>query len=554
MYKEYFGFSASPFSIAPDPRYLYLSPHHQEAVAHLLYGAQSGGFVMLSGEVGTGKTTLCRYVLSRLPKDTDIALVLNPMLSTNELLATICDELGIAYAVRSSTDKQLIDKINRYLLAAHAQRRNTLLVIDEAQNLSFEVLEQLRLLTNLETDDKKLLRIILVGQPELLDKLAHNRLRQLAQRITARYHLQALSHRELGAYIRYRLDACGVKAQIFTSLAIRALHYRTGGIPRLVNIVCDRALLGAYSADRRTVGARHIMRATREVVPRRRWLRPKIPVWVRASVPAIALGSVLVAVLYWFDGSVHFGFSMGGATPTTANSVPDIVPAQPSDIRGTEQRTVATDSASPKHPLPVAIAPGTGPQNSTDNAVVILFNRWNLNYTETGDGEACLYALRKRLQCLKGRTTVDTLLNYDRPALLHEVHGDDGRYHDVVLVGAQDGMLRVTVGATVQRVPAETFNNYWNGRFTILWKPPDAYTLPLREGDSGPLVTWLANRRAQLEGGAVIASWTLDGDLLNWLKEFQRENHLPVTGVINPETVILIANISNADVPRLNRT
>lgn len=551
VYKKHFGFKENPFSIAPNPRYLYLSTNHQDALAHLLYGAQGGGFVLLSGEVGTGKTTLCRYLLGRMPKDTHVALVLNPMLSTNELLATICDELKIPYP-KSCADKVLIDAINRYLLKAYADGKNVLLIVDEAQNLSFSVLEQLRLLTNLETDDKKLLQIILVGQPELLEKISHKRLRQLAQRITARYHLSTLSRIEMNRYIQHRVSACGVKTPLFTATALRILYWRTKGIPRLINIVCDRALLGAYSANEYLVGARHVLNSAREVISTPKQYDLAMPAWLKTYFPAAALITLLIGGMYWSGGSLRLDFNLGGVSPAETKSVvARNQNARSNTDTNNQSEALSANDDTPKRPLPVAIASGSGPDNSTDNAIVILFNRWNLNYLPTQDGDFCLYAVRQRLQCLKGRASLDTLLNYNRPSMLHGVQGDDGRYHDVVLVGIEDNMLQITVGTTVQAVPQDTFTNYWNGRFTLLWKPPDAYSLPLRQGDSGPLVSWLANRRAQLAGGAVLASWTLDGELLAWLIDFQKQNNLPANGVINPETVIMIANLSNTNVPRL---
>lgn len=549
MYTEYFGLSAKPFSIAPNPRYLYLSPQHQDALAHLLYGVdgESGGFVLLSGEVGTGKTTLCRHLLGHLPEDTDVALLLNPMLSSNELLATICDELNISYP-KSSADKYLIDAINHYLLDAHSRGRDTLLIIDEAQNLSFGIMEQVRMLTNLETDDKKLLRIILVGQPELLDKLADRRMRQLAQRITARYHLRALPRHAVEEYVQFRLDACGVKTALFTPVALRVLWWKTRGIPRLINIICDRALLGAYAANERQVGARHIWQAAREISGPRRLRLPRFSLRTQLVSYTLVLMLALISILGWSGGRLNIDLEFGADRLATTQRESGHV-ATPN--AGDSAVTDTEDDLNPDFPLPVAVASGATPATYTDNALAVLFSRWDLNYIPSRDGDYCLYAIRSKLQCFKGRTTVENLLNYNRPTLLHEVLGNDKTYYDVVLVGVEDDMLVLAVGADVQRVPKDVFHNYWNGRFTLLWRPPEAYSLPLREGDSGPLVTWLAHRRAQLEGGSVVAHWTLDGELLDWLKEFQRKTRIPVNGVINPETVILVANLTQASVPRL---
>ncbi|MGR8941962.1 MAG: ExeA family protein, partial [Gammaproteobacteria bacterium] len=267
MYKQYFHFSELPFSIAPDPHFMYMSRRHQEGLAHLLYGITvGGGFVALTGEVGTGKTTLCHCLLKELPDNIDIALILNPKLNAIELLANICDELGVAYDKTQSSLKLLVDALNHYLLAAHAAGRRTVLLIDEAQNLSMEVLEQVRLLTNLETSKTKLLQIILVGQPELKQMLRRQDLRQLNQRITARYHLLPLTFNETRAYIRHRLRVCGGDPELFKERAIRKVYRLSTGIPRLINILCDRALLGAYADNAQTITPGMIKHAAKETL------------------------------------------------------------------------------------------------------------------------------------------------------------------------------------------------------------------------------------------------------------------------------------------------
>ena len=280
MYRKYFGLGEAPFSIAPDPRYLYMSERHQEALAHLLYGISGdGGFVLLTGEVGAGKTTICRCLLEQIPPNCDIAYIFNPKLTVEELLSTICTEFGVAYPAGRTTVKTFVDNINAYLLDAHARGRQAVLIIDEAQSLSVDVLEQMRLLTNLETNQRKLLQIILVGQPELAEMLARPELRQLAQRIVARYHLGALAKSEVAAYVRHRLEIAGAQQPLFPASLTGRLFSLSQGVPRLINVLCDRALLGAYLQGRERVDRTTLTQAAREVffqpVSRRRRQIPR---------------------------------------------------------------------------------------------------------------------------------------------------------------------------------------------------------------------------------------------------------------------------------------
>ncbi|MBV2120975.1 MAG: AAA family ATPase [Candidatus Thiodiazotropha sp. (ex Ctena orbiculata)] len=266
MFQDYFGIAEDPFAITPDPKYLFLSERHRNGFAHLLYGVtQGGGFVQLTGEVGTGKTLLCRKLLAQLPRAVDVAFVFNPRLSPLELVATICDELRVLYPLGCSSIKEIVDFLNAYLLESHAQGRRTVVIIDEAQNLSFESLEQIRLLTNLETSSEKLLQIILVGQPELRSLLNRPELRQLAQRVTARYHLTPLSRSETRAYILHRLKVAGLERPLFTDGAIRRVYKLSGGIPRLINILCSRGMLAAYGKRKGQVSRSMLSQVAREL-------------------------------------------------------------------------------------------------------------------------------------------------------------------------------------------------------------------------------------------------------------------------------------------------
>jgi general secretion pathway protein A len=270
MYAQFFGLSREPFSIAPDPRYLYMSERHREALAHLLYGVKGGGggFVLLTGEIGAGKTTVCRCLLEQIPRRCNIAYIFNPKQTVEELLLSVCGEFHIPIARLKGPHslKDLVDALNEYLLRTHAVGQNNVLIIDEAQNLSADVLEQLRLLTNLETNERKLLQIILIGQPELRDMLERPELEQLAQRVVARYHLKALGSDETAGYIRHRLEVAGLSSALpFTDAAVQKIHEISRGVPRRINLLCDRALLGAYARGRPAADERIVEKAASEV-------------------------------------------------------------------------------------------------------------------------------------------------------------------------------------------------------------------------------------------------------------------------------------------------
>lgn len=297
LYQDWFGLERDPFSIAPDPRSLFMSTQHREALAHLMWGLQgAGGFILLTGEIGTGKTTLSRCLLEQMGSHSRLAYVLNPRQSSQEMLLTLCREFGVQAPGREGT-AHLVDALNEFLLAQHAIGANCLAVIDEAQELTLEVLEQLRLLTNLETHERKLLQIILIGQPELRTLLAHPRMEPLLQRVVARCHLGPLSREELVAYVSHRMTAAGLRRPLpFDAAALRRIHARSAGVPRRINLLCDRALLGAYASSSASVDARIVDRADRELrgtsAAQRLW--PSTVVWAWVALLAI------VGLAAWF--------------------------------------------------------------------------------------------------------------------------------------------------------------------------------------------------------------------------------------------------------------
>ncbi len=301
MYAHYFGLTEKPFAIAPNPRFLYMSEQHREALAHLLYGINSDGcIILLTGDVGTGKTTLCRLLMEQLPDTTDVAIVLNPKLSITDLLKTLCTELKIHIDHPSPTVKTYVDRLDDFLLKTHARGRNTALIIDEAQNLESEVLEQLRLLTNLETNTKKLLQIVLVGQSELRDVLNDSGLAQINQRVTTRYHLRPLVANDVSSYIHHRLSVAGGvgRETLFTGQAIRYIAKFSKGIPRLINLLCDHALLGAYADNKDHVDIAIVKKAAGEI--------KAIDSGKSSSIGKIIILTVVLALIVVLPAAVYY--------------------------------------------------------------------------------------------------------------------------------------------------------------------------------------------------------------------------------------------------------
>ncbi|MBI5847313.1 MAG: AAA family ATPase [Nitrospirae bacterium] len=319
MYREAFDLREKPFSLAADPRYLYMSQQHWEAMAHLMYGVEDDwGFVLITGEIGTGKTTLCRLLLDQMPADVEVAFLMNPKLTVPELLVSVCDEFRIEHPPAEAGTRELFDRISVHLLDLHARAKKALLIIDEAQYLSPEVIDQLRLLTNLETAEGKLLRIILLGQPELREKLAQPELEQMSQRITARYHLGPLSEQDVAAYVSHRMSLAGARRQFFTRLAMKALFRMSRGVPRLINVICDRALLGSCMKKETVVSRTTLIQAGREVLGEERFRnRSRRPAGLRWAAAGVAVGLAGAVLIF-----LSFNLSLTKAAPVTPLYVP----------------------------------------------------------------------------------------------------------------------------------------------------------------------------------------------------------------------------------------
>ncbi|MEP7313304.1 MAG: AAA family ATPase [Pseudomonadota bacterium] len=546
MYLSFYGLTEKPFAITPDPRYLYLSGRHAEALAHLVYGIdEAGGFVQLTGEVGTGKTTIIRSLLARAPKNAEIALILNPRMNAEEFMLTICEELGIGvpdYAEGSTKD--LIDILNRYLLRTHAEGRRVVLVVDEAQNLSPDLLEQVRLLTNLETETQKLLQIILIGQPELRELLARNDLRQLAQRITGRYHLDPLSPSEAQAYIKHRLRIAGATMDIFSPPALRELYRVSGGVPRLLNIIGDRALLGGYTEDRHRIAAATVRRAAREVFDRR-----VLPVWLPWTVGAacvllLAAGSTLAwRTLRERDAAAQAAATAAAAAEAAAAARAAAVPAAP-------PAPVAPPLAAPRS-VAELLRDYAG-QTDIDSAYTRLFARWDARYV-AGTEDACTQAIRQGLECLVQRGTLTQLQVFNRPAVL-ELDDAAGAHHQVVLVRLSDSTADLMLGEGDQPVTTTDLLAHWQGGYVLLWKPPDLDTRPLAVGMRGGTVRLLRERLQRWQGRApdTTADPYFDQELQTLVSQFQSQHGLLVDGIAGVQTqVALDAALAETGMPVL---
>ncbi|HEY6856333.1 MAG TPA: AAA family ATPase, partial [Mycobacterium sp.] len=403
MYLRFFGLNEKPFAITPDPRYLYLSERHAEALAHLLYGInEAGGFIQLTGEVGTGKTTVVRTLLSRVPHHADVAVILNPRVTPVEFLLTICEELGlgIADADRDSV-KQMVDALNRRLLSSHAEGRRIIVIVDEAQNLSADVLEQVRLLTNLETPTHKLLQIILIGQPELRELLDRTELRQLAQRITGRYHLEPLSREETLGYVRHRLRVAGAVEDIFTPSALAEVHRLSGGIPRVINVTCDRALLGAYTQETRKVSSGLVRLAAGEVYGRR-----FVPVWLGWLAGALGLvGAAGTAYVGWQLWQRQI-FPARASRDNAAHAMAAAATAPPSASSPAATQRPRAAPAGGASAVPVATSINAllaaNSANTTDAAAFRrLLSLWGTAMAD--DKDPCGQAAKAGLSCLEQR-------------------------------------------------------------------------------------------------------------------------------------------------------
>ncbi len=539
MYREYFGLKEKPFSIAPNPHYFYMSAGHREAMAHLLYGIKGeGGFVLLTGEVGTGKTTVCRVMLRLVPEDLDVAFLLNPPLTVEELLATLCDEFRISYPSGTASVKELVTRIQAYLLDVHARGRRAVLVVEEAQNLSTEVLEQIRLLTNLETNEQKLLQIIMIGQPELREKLWKPELRQLSQRITARYHLGPLSKREIPEYVSFRLSTAGLRRgrQLLPPRTLKKLYRLSGGVPRLINAICDRALLGTYVQGKDQVDTKTLMTAASEVFGDPIRLRQS---WVMRRGLAAGLALLfctVIAAAYLQRTRLLTG-----------------------DHDGTAGSLLSEESRVRADPAPVV---GTPAEKSIDvvllgtkeAALEALFRAWEIEYRPGGSRTVCEQAQRQGLRCLEdGGGSMDNLRAVNRPAVLR-LRDDKGGEYYVTLTGLEGETASCVIGNATEAFDVKKIVRQWSGDYILFWRVPSDYKERLRPGKRGPLVAWLAKELALVKGRSVRTGLgqVYDEEIVRQVKEFQRDKGLNPDGIAGLSTILKLTASAGAGEPALN--
>lgn len=544
---DHFDLHEKAFSIAPDPRFLFMSRQHQEAWAHLRFGLQGeGGIVLLTGEVGTGKTTICRHLLAELTIEDetsiDLAYILNPRLTAPELLLTICEELGVNVDATASI-KHLIDRLNHHLLARHALGHNTVVMIDEAQNLAIEVLEQLRLLTNLETSERKLLQVLLVGQPELKQQLQRRELRQLAQRITARFHLQAMSLQETGACIRHRLHVAGRNSPLFTPLAIWLIHRHSGGIPRLINLICERALLGAYTKEKARVGLRTVNQAASEVldIPQRSRTIP----WLITSLLALVVVWAFIPMQLLNPSGWPVMLTQSQPTLLEQKNSIAIQPVMVETLPIKEAKIEVVVPPEPASQMQLMV------EASPEHALQTLISLWPEGQQLDTKHNCNKLAQTSGLQCFRQRATLALLRDFNRPAIVRLVGETEDIY--VVLRGLDATKAKLQLGNQQWELSLEEFSQRWYSDVTLLWQATTDYAGPLHRGDQGAMIPRLIRQLNLVYGVAIVGaeSSSVDSLLQARIRQFQRDQGLKSDGIAGALTLIRLNDAAAEAGPRL---
>ncbi|WP_318413256.1 ExeA family protein [Photobacterium leiognathi] len=551
MYQDFFGITEAPFSIVPSARFLYLSERHREALTHMLSGlTDGGGFGLLTGEVGTGKTTVLRAMISRLPHQTQVAVILNPALSAHDLLAAICDELGLSYESDASF-KQLTDIIYRHLMANHAEGRQTLLLVDEAQHLMPDVLEQLRLLTNLETDSRKLLKVVLIGQPELQQLLQQERLRQLAQRITSRYHLLPLTETEVSEYIHYRLTAVDCLYPVFDASSIKYIAKQTQGIPRLINLVCDKSMQLACQAGTHQVSKSMAVQACEDILS---WQVPATASSSRAG------GSQRHSSLWLPWGvavAVCSALAVGAWHYWPLPVAPKAAPIEPNQSLYAVANLSAVETPPSLSTIPVEstkeatlsrLAKAIDGSRKERTAMQNLYRLWGF---DTALNQAtCATSSRISLACFDGKTTLAKLGLINRPVVVTLEDGAKKPFYAVVYA-ITDDRIELLLGKDRISVSPKWFEARWSGQFSLLWRPPLGDKTSIRFGQNGPRVAWLDQQLNDFLGEHSPRKGYFDQSVLDKLRRFQRSQDLTADGIAGPMTLMVLDSAMNLPGPTL---
>jgi general secretion pathway protein A len=566
MYYDYFGLTEAPFSIAPNPEYLFMTERHQEALAHLYHSVESdAGFVLLTGDVGTGKTTVCRSFLEKLPEDTDAAFILNPFLNGKELLRVICQELSIKDVPEKATLRESTDAIYRHLLENHAKGKQTVLLIDEAQHLHFKVLELIRLLTNLETDRQKLLKIILIGQPELNVTLDKPELTQLSQRVTARYHINPLSFAETMAYIDYRLRMAGYlnEKKLFPKATVKKLFSVTQGIPRLINVICDRALLGTYSQNRASVDLKVLEKAIREVRGEPQLKKRKLTFWYAGIAASVVIFTVLIfqllPMLSQQSGSHEQELVLSQPQPA------EILQTSPPPLENRVHRILRDERAAPPSAVDNANE-AISDSNISGVAINQQLDNQQRGNQQSGDKSSYYYTFQKDAlaklissankdssfqvhtcnsiesegwQCRQVQSASWQLIRrYNRPGVITLEDNSGGEYY-VAVLGLTDTHAQVLSPQGNKVLSLSELERVWTGDFVYLWQPPEGFKKYIYFDSNEKLVNWLANAFAVVDNrDDVLAKKEFNSLLKQRVILFQRENNLAEDGIAGIETLL----------------
>jgi general secretion pathway protein A len=540
VYKEYFHLTENPFSIAPDPRFLFMSERHCEAMAHLMYGVKGeGGIVLLTGEVGTGKTTICRSLIEVLPDGIDVAFVLNPKMNAVELLQTICEEFHIDVAHATPGIKAYIDALNTKLLANHALGHRAILIVDEAQNLSTEVLEQLRLLTNLETNTRKLLQIFLIGQPELQTMLSQPEMRQVSQRVVARFKLTHLNPSEVSTYVAHRLRIAGASPLIFPATLVNEIYRASGGVPRLINLICDRALLGTYVQGKEQVSRPILRHAIQEVLPPKRRM-----IGQRAVIAGISvLCAAAAIVIYTRLAGTDFSLAPTWLARMSSHTAP--VPAA----------TIIPDSQATPASAAVVTTPLQPPlwqdrSGSEPLAYQALFKLYGVDIDINSKTSPCQQAESLGMRCFDAQGGLSDLMQLDQPVLL-KLLSAEGMEYAATLTALDHQTATLSVNGKEQHVLLSELAQSWFGLYVAAWRTPPGFNGLLGVSQRGTGVIWLRQTLSAIDGIPDNGSDFYDAALEKRVRAFQLADGIQPDGQVGPLTVIRLNVRHGNAVPRL---